>query len=73
VLALEAVILLILSGRTRLRPRAVFANAAAGASLLVALRLALTASWWGYVALALAVGLIAHALDLWVRVKHGKD
>ena len=42
---------------------------AAGAAMLLALRLALTGAWWGWIALSLALSGVAHALDLAARWK----
>ncbi len=35
-----------------------------GAGLLVALRCALTGTWWGWIALSLLAALVAHLIDL---------
>lgn len=45
---------------------------AAGAAMLVALRLALTGAWWGWIALSLALSGIAHVLDLAGRWRRGQ-
>ena len=42
-------------------------NFAAGAALLLALRAALTNSWWPVVSFYLGVALVAHLLDLFAR------
>ena len=47
---------------------ALLANSLAGALLLLALRAALTGSWWGWIALALTGALLAHALELQQRL-----
>jgi len=43
---------------------AVLGNVLAGMCLLLALRVALTGGWWGWVALALLAALLAHVFDL---------
>ena len=43
---------------------ALFGNILAGVCLLLALRVALTGGWWGWIALALFAGLLAHVFDL---------
>lgn len=45
-------------------PADLLPNLLAGAMLLLALRLALSQSWWGWVALVLLLSLVAHLLDL---------
>ncbi len=45
-------------------PRDFWPFLAAGAALVLALRLALTGGWWGWIALCLALSGAAHALDL---------
>ena len=47
----------------------VIANAAAGACLLVALRLALGNAWWGWIAACLAASFAAHLIDLVGRLR----
>ena len=42
-------------------------NLVAGAALLFAVRLALTDAWWGWLAGALLLALLAHLLDLGMR------
>lgn len=42
-------------------------NLIAGAALLLAVRLALTDAWWGWLAGALLLALLAHLLDLGMR------
>lgn len=62
----EAVLLIAYRARTgRGVPTAdLLANLAAGATLLLALRIALTGGAWTSVAAALAAALVAHLLDL---------
>jgi hypothetical protein len=43
---------------------AVLPNLCAGAALLLAVRAALVGAWWGWVAVALVAGLLAHLVDL---------
>ena len=43
---------------------ALLGNILAGAFLLIALRVALTGGWGGWIALALLAGLLAHVFDL---------
>lgn len=71
VMALEA---LILYAVTRYRGsserfRGLIANLAAGGSLVIALRLALVGADWQWVAGALAMSLLAHAVDLSLRLR----
>ncbi|MBS0240811.1 MAG: hypothetical protein JSS20_01455 [Proteobacteria bacterium] len=47
--------------------RMMAANLGAGASLVVALRLALTGHHWSLIALALVAAMIAHLLEVWLR------
>ena len=47
----------------------VIANAAAGACLLLALRLALGGAWWGWIAACLAASFAAHLIDLIGRLR----
>ena len=55
-------------------PLALWANLAAGATMLLALRLALTGASWVWVWLSLLVALLAHVADLGVRwTKRGAD
>jgi hypothetical protein len=42
-------------------------NLVAGAALLLAVRLALAGAWWGWLAGALLLALLAHLLDLGMR------
>lgn len=44
---------------------------AAGAAMLLALRLALTGAWWGWIVACLALSGVAHVLDLAVRWRRG--
>jgi hypothetical protein len=69
VLVIEAVVLIAWHRRTGrgLPPRAVLALALPGAALVVALRLALTGAWWGWIALALLAAFAAHLADIAVR------
>ncbi len=65
-MAAEAVLLTLLfrrSGRG-VAPRALLPNLAAGAMLLLAMRLALVGAWWGWVSIALLAGLAGHLADL---------
>lgn len=79
VVAIEALALLALwygrrrQGRSggRLSPLAVAGLLASGVCLMVALRLALTGAWWGYVALALLMAFLTHLLDLARRLREG--
>jgi hypothetical protein len=69
VLVLETVVLIAWHRRTGrgLAPRAVLALAFPGAALVIALRLALTGAWWGWIALALLAAFAAHLADIAVR------
>jgi hypothetical protein len=66
VLALEAALLLAWRRRTGRgpSPRAVLALVLPGIALVLALRLALTGAWWGWIGLALFGALLAHLVDL---------
>jgi len=69
-MAFEVVALVALrlrSGR-RIAPRALVGNILAGAFLLLALRGALLAVAWPWIALCLSAALIAHLVDLWSRM-----
>lgn len=46
---------------------AILANLAAGAGLVLALKLALTGGRWPLIALALALAMVAHVVDVWAR------
>lgn len=48
-------------------PRALLPNLVSGACLLVAMRLALSGQWWGFVAAGLLGALLMHLLDLRLR------
>jgi hypothetical protein len=65
-IALEAVVLLMYARGTArgIAPMALLPNLAAGACLLLALRFALVAAPWGWMAVCLAAGLLAHVADL---------
>jgi len=63
-MVLEAVALLLLHRRFG---RAMLPNLAAGACLLLAMRLALGGVWWGWVSASLLGALASHATDLRTR------
>jgi hypothetical protein len=70
VIVLEAAILI---GRYRLTSRGLspgelIPSLIPGAFLLLAVRTALTESWWGWSALALAAAGVAHATDIALRL-----
>lgn len=71
VIVLEAVILIFRFRVTSrgLPPLELIASLIPGALLLMALRTALTGSWWGWSALALAASGIAHIIDMAIRIK----
>jgi hypothetical protein len=73
-LAAEAALLWLLRRLTGRGPR--FADIAwfllAGGALLVALRVALSGGWWGWIGVALLAALAAHGVDL-RRRWHGGD
>jgi hypothetical protein len=70
VLALEAVALLVWHRRGGgLAPRAILALALPGVALVLALRLALTGAWWGWIGLALAGAFAAHLFDLFGQIR----
>ncbi len=74
VMAVEAVILYALMayiGRG-VRYRAILANLAAGACLVVAVRLALVGANWKWIAVALVASLLAHSLDLMMRLRFAR-
>jgi hypothetical protein len=63
--ALEAFGLLLWRHRTGRGPGArALPNLLAGAFILVALRIALTGGWWGWMVLCLLGSLVAHVVDL---------
>ncbi len=45
-------------------PASLLPMLAAGACLLVGLRLALVGAWWGWIGAAMLAGLVAHLIDL---------
>ncbi len=51
-------------GRNGPDPIGLLPNILAGASLMLALRFALTSAWWGWIALCLILSLLAHLFDL---------
>jgi len=73
-LGAEALLLLLLRRFAGRGPR--FADIGwfllAGGALLVALRVALSGGWWGWIGLSLLVALAAHGVDL-RRRWHGGD
>lgn len=69
VLVEVAVLLVLLRRRSSSFRLGLLANVAAGASLLVALRLALAGAWWGWIGASLACALVAHLADLTGRLK----
>lgn len=73
--ALEAAAIWIWHRRTGagVAPADLLPNLLAGAALLVAVRLAATGAWWGWLALALTGALLAHAADLRRRWRHAAD
>ena len=66
VLAMEVVALALLRRATGRGPTlgAVLSLALPGAALVLALRVALTDGWWGWIGVWLAVALVAHLIDL---------
>lgn len=66
VLLLEAVLLWAWHRRTGrgLAPRAILALTLPGVALVLALRLALTGAWWGWIGLVLGLAFLAHMFDL---------
>jgi len=66
---LEGIALTVYHRRTGRGPSAsmLVPNLIAGAALLLAVRLALTDAWWGWLAGALLLALLAHLLDLGMR------
>jgi hypothetical protein len=71
VMILEAVVLYALTARRGegARYRALLANLAAGACLVIAVRLALVGADWPWIAAALAASLLTHSLDLAMRLR----
>jgi hypothetical protein len=69
ILALVALEAALLALRRRLAQRgpsvmSLLPNLLSGAFLLIALRTALTHSWWGWIALCVLAALAAHLIDL---------
>ncbi len=66
---MEAAILVALFRATGrgVRPGDLLANLAAGACLLLAMRLGMAGAWWGWVCACLAGGLACHVADLRTR------
>ncbi len=71
VLALEALALWLWRRQRGAGPdsRAILGLVLPGVALVVALRLALTDAWWGWIGLALAAAFAAHLLDLAARFR----
>ena len=71
VMVVEAFVLAILHSRTGrgVAPGAFLGNLVAGIGLVLALRGALLDAGWTWIALALAVALVGHGIDLWGRWK----
>lgn len=71
VMILEAIVLYALTARRGQdeRFRALLANLAAGACLVIAVRLALVGADWPWIAAALAGSLVTHSLDLVLRLR----
>jgi hypothetical protein len=71
VMALEAVVVYVLTALRGdgERYRALLTNLAAGACLVIAVRLALVGADWRWIAAALAASLVAHSLDLAMRLR----
>jgi len=71
VMAAEAVILYVVIALRgdAIRYRALVANLAAGACLVIAVRLALVGANWQWIAIALAASLLAHSTDLALRLR----
>jgi len=46
---------------------AIVANVVAGGAVMVAVRIALTGGWWGWIAALLFASLIGHAADVYRR------
>lgn len=70
--ALECAFLVWLGRRRGVAPFAWLPALAAGASLLLALRLTLAAAAWQWIAALLAVSLLAHLVDLARRLEPGR-
>lgn len=66
VLALEATLLWVWHRRTGrgLPPRAILGIVLPGVALVLALRLALTGAWWGWLGLVLGLAFLAHLFDV---------
>lgn len=66
----EAILLAALGRRlvSRRQVPALLANLASGACLLLALRSALLASWWGWIGVFLAAALICHLVGLGITI-----
>lgn len=71
VLVMEAALLALWRQRTGRGPDfpAILALVLPGVALVLALRLALTGAWWGWIGLALTGALAAHLLDLGQRLR----
>jgi hypothetical protein len=71
VMAVEAIILrVVIAYRGDALPyRALLANLAAGACLVIAVRLALVGAHWQWIALVLAASLLAHSTDVALRLR----
>ena len=67
-MALEAVLLFFMTRRLPSIARVgIAANLLAGATLVLAVRFALTSDGWPFVVAAFCGSLVCHATDLWVR------
>lgn len=74
VMAFEMVaVLLVVRGRRGLGPVDLFANLAAGAMLLLAVRSALGGAPWFLTATFLAASFPAHVFDLWRRYQNNRE
>lgn len=71
VIVLEAIILIARYRATGLglAPRETIATLIPGAFLLLAVRTALTGSWWGWTSLILAAAGVAHVADIALRMR----
>ena len=68
--AVEAALIALISrGSRRGLLTALAPTLASGALLMLSVRLALVQSWWGWIAAALALALVSHLLDLWLRLR----